>query len=137
MEGIAMPRIKVIFFLAADSFDIEEVTKIMKIQPMRTRKKKDWPIGTINAGFASDIWEIRTEEEECKAVRWQFEKIMRELFGRTKTINDLRRELNLKTGVVVVIKSKVGDFPEMVLTQEIISFAASINADIGFDMYID
>ena len=109
----------------------------MGIQPTRTRKKADWPIGTVKAGFAVDFWEIRTEEEECKAVQWQFEKIMKELIGKTETIKELCHEYNLKAGFVVVVKAEVGDFPEMVLTQEIISFVASINADIGFDMYID
>ncbi|MCV42291.1 DUF4279 domain-containing protein [Listeria monocytogenes] len=62
---------------------------------------------------------------------------MRQLQGKENIINSLCNDLNLKAIFTVVINMENGDGPELVLTKEIISFISSINAEVGFDIYVD
>ncbi|EAG1285184.1 DUF4279 domain-containing protein [Listeria monocytogenes] len=52
-------------------------------------------------------------------------------------INNLCNDLNLKAIFTVVINTENGDDSELVLTKEIISFISTINAEVGFDIYVD
>ncbi|ECB9722046.1 DUF4279 domain-containing protein [Listeria monocytogenes] len=82
-------------------------------------------------------WELETEKEFCKAVCWQFEKLIRQLQGKRNIINSLCNDLNLKVTFTVVINMENEAGPELVLTKEIIGFVSAINAEVGFDIYVD
>lgn len=127
-----LPQVRVSFFFSGDEFDIDDITKKMNITPATTRKKKDFPISE----FAHTEWVLDTKKENCKAVSLQFEKLLNLLEGKEIIINQICNDYNIATGFLIDIWMKNGDKPEMVLTKEIVSFLASINAEVGIDLYI-
>ena len=128
-----LPQIKVSFFFFGDEFNIDEVTAQMKIEPTETRKKEDFPIKEL----AHTYWSLDTPKENCKVVSWQFEKIMNLLVGKETVIKQICDNHKVKAEFLIDIWMENGDKPEMVLTKDIISFLASIDAEVGFDLYID
>ncbi|MGN9163744.1 DUF4279 domain-containing protein [Tissierellaceae bacterium HCP3S3_D8] len=128
-----LPKIRVSFYLSGDMLNTDNVTKRINIIPTETRQKEDFPIKE----FGSNYWLLETKKESCKAVSWQFDKILEKLHEKEEIINQICKEYDAETGFVVTVFMENGDGPELVLTREIISFLASINAEVGFDLYID
>ncbi len=128
-----LPKLRIVFFFSGDEFDFDEVTDRVNIVPTQTRRKEDFPIKELG----TNQWSLKTEKESCKAVSLQFEKILEKLRGKEEIINQICRENNIEVGFEVRVFMENGDGPELVLTREIISFLASINAEVGFDLYID
>lgn len=128
-----LPQIKVSFFFVGDKFSLNDVTNEMQIVPTKTREKDSFPIKEL----AKTFWVIETDKECCKAVTLQFEKLIKILSGKEKIINQICNKYEIKAEFCVTIWMENGDKPEIVLTNEIISFLASINAEVGFDLYID
>lgn len=128
-----LPQIRVSFFFSGDEFDIEDITKKMNLTSTKTRKKKDFPINE----FAHTEWILDTEKESCKAVSLQFEKLIKLLNGKEIVIKQICNDYNIMAEFLIDIWMENGDKPEIILTKEIISFLASINAEVSFDLFID
>lgn len=128
-----LPQIRVSFFFTGDEFNTEDVTSRMNIAPTKIRKRQDFPVEE----FAHTSWKMDTEKESCNVISLQFNKIVKLLIGKESIINQLCSEYNITIRFVVSVFMVNGDMPEMVLTKEIIAFLASINAEVGFDLYID
>lgn len=128
-----LPQVKVSFFFSGDEFNTDEITAQMKIKPTETRKKEDFPIKEL----AHTYWLLDTPKESCKVVSWQFEKIMNLLVGKEIIIKRICNNYKINAEFLIDIWMENGDKPEMVLTKDIISFLAAINAEVGFDLYID
>lgn len=135
MRSQDMPLISVEFYMTSDSTDLESITNALGLVPTRTRKKQDWPQGTIDAGMACDLWEISIEQETSKSVDAQCKKLMDILRGKEEIIKSLCNRYNMETHFEVVIHMKSTETPAIYLEKESISFLAAINADIGFDVY--
>ncbi len=127
-----LPKIEVCFFFEGDDFDVNDVTDQMQLTPTQIREKKDFPIEEL----AHTEWLLTTEKESCKVVFRQFEKLMKLLVGKEKVINQICSNHKISVGFCVTIWMEDGDKPEIVLTKEIVLFLASINAEVGFDLYI-
>jgi hypothetical protein len=136
MEDFTMydlPKIKVSFIISGDDFNFDEVTERLNINPSKTRKKNDFPLHD----FAHSYWALDTGKDSCKAVSWQFEKIMKSLEGKESIIKQICIEHSLITTFVITIYMEDFDRPEISLTNENITFIASINAEVQFDLYND
>lgn len=127
-----LPQIRAEFYLIGDEFNTDDVTKRLNITPSEIREKKDFPI----QDFAHTLWVLDTGKESCKVVSWQCEKLIKLMAGKESVINQICKDYNVKTRVEVTINMENGDGPEIVLEKEIVAFLASINAEIGFDLYI-
>ncbi|MDR2913263.1 MAG: DUF4279 domain-containing protein [Tannerella sp.] len=130
------PLIRIKFQLTGDKFDIDNVTKQLGLQPSRTRKKEEWPISTINAGLAGDLWQLNTICVTSKCVNEQFKILLNNLYGKENIINKLCKEYDLSTQFEVVIHAVETNSPAIVLDKDVIKFLASIDSDVGFDLYI-
>lgn len=129
----SLPKIRVSFYILGDQLNVDEVGKKLDILPTRIRLKENFPVKE----FGTNTWELRTEAESCKAVEWQFEKILKILRGKEEKIRRVLEEENAEAYFTIAIFMEAGDGPLLELTEEIISFMASINSSVGFDMYID
>lgn len=49
----------------------------------------------------------------------------------------MSKKYALELSVTIVVEMEVGSGPELVLTKENIAFLALVNAEVGFDLYID
>ena len=124
-------RIRITFYLSADEFDLENTTQKMGIVPTIARRKSDFP----PTGLARTLWGIDLVEEDCIAVSILFKKLLKILESKQQTINAMCSEFGLKTSFEIAIHMNHPHHPEMVLTSDIVEFAASIGAEIGFDLY--
>lgn len=138
------PRIKVRFAVIGEEYSKEYLSEKLNLEPSCFRTKDDWPEAIKNwPVYNPDIldeykpktvWEISTEYEESNAVEFQLKKILQKLKGKETIINQLSKELKLRTYFEVSIKIR-GSFPEVALYKESIEFLAKIDADIGFGFY--
>jgi len=128
-----LPIVKATFYIAGDEFDIDDVTTRMKIIPTKEMKKSDFPA----CGLPHTEWVFKIEEEHADCIENTFNKIMAVLIGKEKMISQICTDYNAEVGIVITIYMKKNKRPLLDLSREMISFAASINAEIGFDLYID
>jgi len=126
-----VPSIRIAFYLAADDFNLDEVTRRMGMTPDKARTRDDWP----TEHYVKTVWSIETKEENCVAVCLLFEKFLDVLKGKEVIIKDICKDYNIEASFEIIIHCQDGNNPELVLTRDIISFAASIGAEIGFDIY--
>ncbi|EKF1562280.1 DUF4279 domain-containing protein [Listeria monocytogenes] len=80
---------------------------------------------------------IRNRKIILQGCMLAIEKLIRQLQGKRNVINSLCNDLNLKVIFTVVINMENEAGPELVLTKEIIGFVCAINAEVGFDIYVD
>jgi len=126
-----VPSVKIAFYFIAEEFDLEQVTSRMGMTPDGTRTRDDWP----TEYFVKTIWSLEIKEENCIAVSLLFDKLIDILEEKSGVIRNICNDYNIEASFEVTIHCQDGDNPELVLTREIISFAASINAEISFDLY--
>jgi len=137
------PQIKIKFSLIGDEFSKEYVSNRLGVISDRFKTKDDWPDAIKNAKDLPDhlkprtVWGVDIKKESSYAVSDQFQKIIKIFNGKELMINKLCKELKLTAVFEIVIEMESGNRPEMVLTKEIIKFISLINAEIGFDLYID
>jgi len=131
MTNDFIPSIKVTFYITADEFDLDEVTHRLRITPTKTRTKDSFSPQVS----AYTVWALEIKEGNCIAVSIVFEKLLTILQDKEEIINRICSDYSTKTGFEVVIHAQDGDLPEIVLPREVVSFAAAINAEIGFDLY--
>ena len=130
---MSIPKIRIDFWITGDLFEPREVSEILQIEPTKIRRKEEYPLPQT----ALTSWKLSTKKEECKAVCWQFEKLIKLLKGKEKLIIGMCEQYKLTASFTVVVEMEAGDSPELVLTKDIILFIAAINAEVGFDLYID
>lgn len=130
---MSIPKIRIDFWITGNSFEPSKVTETLQIEPTRVRRKEECPVPQT----ALTSWKLSTKKEECKAICWQFEKLIKLLQGKEKLINDLCKRYELTVSFTVIVEMEAGNAPELVLTKDIVLFVAAINAEVGFDLYID
>ena len=107
----------------------------MKLSPTEAKKTEDFPEASIRAGIGRTFWSFEVREENCRDISVPFTKLYNQLYHKVDTIRKLCRDLNLITGFVVTIHTKCGNIPLDNISRDVVSFASSINADIGIDLY--
>jgi len=126
--------------------DLNEISERLNLAPARARTPIDWPEAIKNPKNELPdeykpkyTWDYDVQYKECKAVSIRFEELLETLRGKEKIINELKERFALKASFLVSIHAQHDqcNLPEVFLTQEIITFVASIGAEIGFDMYLD
>ena len=137
-----LPTIKILFYLAGDDFSEQDISNELGVVADDFRAKDDWPDVIKNNKNLQEqikietVWCVSIKEEHSYAVSKQFEKMINMFKDKKDIISKLREKLGLVANFEIVINMEIGDEPEMVLTKEIINFASSLDAEIGFDMYV-
>lgn len=126
-----IPSIKVAFSLIADYFDLDQVTNKIGVTPDSVRTRDSWP----SKYYVKTVWSMERKKDNCIAVSDVFEKLINVLKGKEEIIKKFCSDYGIETSFEVVIHMNDGDSPKIVLPREIVSFAASVNAEIGFDIY--
>ena len=144
-----VPEIKVSFSLTGMfgiEVNLDKITKEMSIEPTDARTPDDWPEAIKNPKTELPdelkphyVWHFDVGYESGNLVRDRFDVMLRFLAGKKDIINDLKKQFSLSASFTIGIHAQHDpcNMPELFLTQEIVAFAASIGADIGFDMYLD
>lgn len=135
MEEKFLPLISVEFCITSDSVDLQKINDVLNLTPSKSRKKHEWPQASIKAGIACDSWGINTKKTTSMSVDAECKKMMDILKGKEAIIQTLGKEDNIKTHFEVVIHMTSSQTPAIYLGKETVAFLATINADIGFDIY--
>ena len=132
-----IPEISISFTLSGidnADFDIDEITKRIKIQPTKARKKHEFPQVSIDAEIACDYWSFEIREA-CDDISFPSKKLYNKLFDKTDIIKKLCIEQNLEVHFEVVMHLSCGTNPLNEIPREVMSFISSFNAGLGFDLY--
>ena len=89
------------------------------------------------AGVAVDTWGYQTIKENTLSISTQLDKVEQIFAQKVETIRALLKRYSLRCNIVILVEAECGNLPEMVLSEENISFLAAIKAELGFDLYID
>jgi len=130
-----MPLINVDFYMSSDSVDPDTITSILDLKPTKIRKKEEWPLASIKAGMACNLWVLSTEQKTSQSVDGMCKNIIDKLIGKGELLQSLQKEYDLDLHFEVVIHMNSTKTPAIYLERESIKFLATINADIGFDIY--
>ena len=140
------PQIAVRFRLVGEDVDLNEVSEILDLVPIRIKTPCDWPeviknpkIELPDSFKPSYLWEYSIPYKICTDVSVRFEEILSILKGKEITVNKLKERYPLEVSFEVGIQAHhyPSNMPAMILTQEIITFISSLGASIGFSMCLD
>lgn len=126
-------KIMVEFSLMGDYDNIEEISKDLKIDATKIRKKNDYKIKE----FAEDSWTISTGYQNVLSVSEAFNQLIRILEGKENLINQIKELNKLDSVFIVIVDASIHKMPEYILTKGIINFASYIDTEIHFDNYLD
>lgn len=120
--------------LSGDEFDIGYVSDILATQPDYIRYKDE--VLKNGRKFGHTEWGIETDYEVSLDVEEQFKKLHTRIIEKVEILARLREECNAEWSILFVIKIENGEAPAMHLSKETIKFAAMIDAEIDFDVYV-
>lgn len=127
------PYVKVSFCLTSESEELTpaDITAEMNLLPTRARVPEQFPV----PDFACTGWIYEEEKENCYSVSKIFHELISKLVGKESIIQRICTKFAARACFVVVIHAYDGDNPEVTIPREVVQFAASINAEICFDLY--
>lgn len=134
MEILKNTNVRAIFVIYGECFPIEEVTKILNINPSCTYKK-----GEILRAvpMKENCWKIETETIETFDAEEQLDKILKLLISKEKELLEIKRLYDVEFKFDTVIEVEDKDFNGVRLEPNFIQFAARIGAIIEYNMYIN
>lgn len=132
MDFSIIPKTKVIFCISGDGLNIFDVNKRMQIESAGFKRKKH--PHTVESAMTE--WRIETKKEYYRSISYHFEELIEVLKGKEETINAICEQYNATTVFIVNIFMELGGRPVMDLTKEIVSFTASINAEVDFKLHL-
>ena len=128
-------NVQVNFTISSENdFCHEELTERIGLKPTYLRKKGE--LLKNGRKFHLSEWGIGTEYEPSLNIDNQLFKITEQLIGKECIINDMCYKNSAKCHFVIVINVEEGKIPVMAFDQDFIHFASSINAQVGFDLYV-
>lgn len=132
-----IPTIRITFLLSGQNVPFDDITTLLGIAPSATRKKETWPLPSIRAGLAEDLWMIDIPHTESWSLSQQFHALQDILSGKENTIIALCQRYCLTANIEVSARWECGLHPALVLEENQIHFLSKINASIGIDPYVD
>jgi len=126
-------RVMVCFCLVSNDCSTDIMTTSIRIEPTKVWVKESFRLPE----HAGNKWLLSSGYQVSKGISDQFEQLIVKLADEVDAINLLRSQYkDLSCFFEVVIQAFEQQLPEMILSRSCISFAASLDAEIGFDMYI-
>jgi len=132
-----MPKVKICLFLVGNDVDLDAITDSIEIVPTIARKQEEWPKASRDAGLARDGWMWETDKVECNAVSVQMDQLQKIFSAKVNVIRALCVRCKLNVSVTIVAEMSSKNEVELVLSKENIAFLSLLNAEVGFDLYID
>ena len=139
-------EINIIFCLEGKNIELSEISDRLGIIPSKIRTPDDWPEAIKNPKVELPdylkpryTWDLELGYKKGNLVEERFDEMLDILRGKENIINELKKKFKLNIVFVVGIHAQHDscNMPDIFLTQDIISFVASIGANITFDMYLD
>lgn len=117
-----------------DDFPVEEVTKILGVQPTTIKRIGERINDVHTRSFTS--WQYESQMLETLDVEDVLLPILNVFQDKTDLINRVKEELNLNVRVYLVINIVNGHTPGMTISPELSKLLSSIDAPLGIDMHV-
>ena len=137
-----LPQIEASFAVVGKEFSLTQLTEALGILPTETRTRKDWPKAIIeNKNLPEEFrprceWSITKKEDACLEVEVPIQKIISQLRGKGRTLNEFCKKNNLEKSLLIVIHAKKMRLPAIYLSAQTVSYLGKLGVEIGFDMYV-
>ena len=128
-------KIKVEFNIYSDYIDIDNVTKMMGVNPTLTYLKGD-PIGNRPIVRKNALWAIETDYEEANGIDEVLPKVFGLIVDKADIINKVKEQYAAEISIVFVVYIENGENPGMSLDKDFVKFAAEIDARLDFPIYV-
>lgn len=145
IEVLKIDKTKVMayFSLFGEEFPVNEVTKLLSIEPTESynkgdvivRQKNDKTISTTVHYRKETAWVLSSGYQESYDVTEQLAQVLEPLKNKTAIINQLRKRYRLDCLFSIVIIMENGQTPALHLDNKQIEFANSIEAEFDIDLY--
>lgn len=145
IEVLKIDKTKVMayFSLFGEEFPVNEVTKLLSIEPTESynkgdvivRQKNDKIISTTVHYRKKTAWVLSSGYQESYDVTEQLAQVLEPLKIKTAIINQLRKRYRLDCLFSIVIIIENGQTPALHLDNKQIEFANSIEAEFDIDLY--
>ena len=123
--------INVSLVISTDDNHVDSITDNLGVAPTKIRDKDSFPIKEL----AHYEWIYSTGNLKVRSLSDAVIPILHVFNEKRAVIKHLLDEINGKCNIVIVISAFSTDGPEVVLENDLISFANDIKAEIGFDLY--
>lgn len=145
IEVLKIDKTKVMayFSLFGEEFPVNEVTKLLSIEPTESynkgdvivRQKNDKIISTTVHYRKETAWVLSSGYQESYDVTEQLAQVLEPLKNKTAIINQIRKRYRLDCLFSIVIIMENGQTPALHLDNKQIEFANSIEAEFDIDLY--
>ncbi len=124
------------FSIYGDNFDPNHISKLLDITPSKTYIKGDL---IRNGGLTrkETAWCMDTGYEASIDINEQLEKVMLLLEDKVDKLVEIKNNLCLNMLFLIVVKIQNHETPAMYFRKSFIHFASKIDAEIGFDVYLN
>lgn len=123
------------FSIYGDTFDIEDVTLKLCLQPDEVKIK-----GCISDGkkrpSVETSWKLSTSDEESHDINVQLDKLINLLEGKEGQLKDIKIKYNVNFIFAFVVKIENGEKPSMHFNVDKVDFMSKVGAEIDIDLYI-
>lgn len=123
------------FSIHGDNFHPSFITEKLELMPTETHLKGELTKKGKNT-WKETSWSINTGYEESDDINHQLEKIMLLLDGKTDKLIELKSSLCVEVLFMIVIKIENNEIPAMYFKKQFIHFLSTIDAEVGFDVYV-
>ncbi|ATM97344.1 Uncharacterised protein [Yersinia frederiksenii] len=123
------------FSIYGDSFDVDDVTRKLCLQPNEVRIKGSIPDGRKRPSIETS-WKLSTDDEVSHDINEQLDKIISLLDGKENELRYVKSKYNVNFIFSFVVKIENGEKPGMSFTTEKLAFISKIGAEIDIDLYI-
>lgn len=123
------------FSIYGDDFHPSFATEKLELEPTETHLKGE-PTKNGKNIWKETSWSIRTGYEDSNDINEQLEKIMLLLNGKKDKLVELKNNLCVEMLFMIVVKIENNETPAMYFKKSFIHFLSSIDAEVGFDVYV-
>ena len=128
---MGLATVKASFLLVGEVDHLADITSRLCVIPTKIRTKDQFKL----AEFACYEWSFGTGPVLSKCLDDSTQIILKQFNDKIEAILTICKTYQVAPHIIVVVHAEIGDGPELTLTKEFVQFSASIQAEIGFDMY--
>ncbi|AJJ10094.1 hypothetical protein CH64_1854 [Yersinia rohdei] len=123
------------FSIYGDTFDIEDVTRKLCLQPDEVKIKGCIPDGRKRPSVEAS-WRLATSDEELHDINAQLDKLINLLEGKERQLKNIKIKYNVNFIFAFVVKIENGEKPGMHFNVDKLDFINKVGAEIDIDLYI-
>lgn len=123
------------FSIYGDSFDVDDITRELCLQPNEVKIKGSIPDGKKRPSIET-AWKLSTGDEVSYDINDQLDKIITLLDGKESQLQSIKSKYDVNFIFSLVVKIENGEKPGMHFNTEKLAFISKVGAEIDIDLFI-